>query len=76
MVVCFVYDTPPICFVYDTPPICFVYDTPAICFVYDTPAICFVYDEVLLGVDFLEIHLLAIGLAAPRLPHRSGSRLP
>ena len=73
MVVCFVYDTPPICFVYDTPAICFVYDevllgvlhaTPALCFVYDTPAICFVYDEMLLGVDFLEIHLLASGRAA------------
>ena len=74
---CFVYDTPAICFVYDTPVICFVYDAPAIRFVYDAPVICFVYDEVLLGVDFLEIHLLAIGLAAPRLRRRSsGSRLP
>ena len=47
-----------------TPALCFVYDTPALCFVYDTPAICFVYDEMLLGVDFLEIHLLASGRAA------------
>ena len=74
MVVRFGYDTPAIFFVYDAPAIFFVYDAPAIFFVYDAPAIFFVYDEVLLGVDFLEIHLLEIAPVEFRLAQRH--RLP